>query len=68
MAAAPRASAQAKLSWRQHDAPVPNQYVLPVVQPMEQLRTYKVFEPLLELLAVVALGNAVLYPPALSKI
>lgn len=31
-------------------------------------RTHQVFEPLLELLAVVALGNAVLYPPALSEI
>jgi hypothetical protein len=31
-------------------------------------RTHQVFEPLLELLTVVALGNAVLYPPALSKV
>jgi len=30
--------------------------------------THQVFEPLLELLAVVALGNAVLYPPALGKV
>lgn len=30
--------------------------------------TYQVFEPLLELLAVVALGNTVLYPPALGKV
>jgi hypothetical protein len=35
---------------------------------MVQVVTYQVFEPLLELLAVVALGNAVLYPPALSEI
>lgn len=39
-----------------------------VVPCMTEARTYKVFEPLLELLAVVALGNAVLYPPALSKV
>ena len=31
-------------------------------------RTHQIFEPLLELLAVVALGNAVLYPPALGKV
>lgn len=38
------------------------------VQCTTEAQTYKIFEPLLELLAVVALGNAILYPPTLSKV
>ena len=33
-----------------------------------EVGTHEVFKPLLELLAVVALSNTVLYPPALGKV
>ena len=67
VAAAQQASAQVKLSSRQHDAPATRLVCCPDMK-RGSTRTHQVFEPLFELLAVVALGNAVLYPPALSKI
>jgi hypothetical protein len=66
VAAARRASVQAKLSSRQHGAPA-GQSVWEFGDD-GQRATYKVFEPLLELLAVVALGNAVLDAAALSQV